>query len=115
MRTIEDMRLAIKTAKELPQTKAARCLAADLTLALRALELASNDTYTGNLISREPDHYIAQAQQSRQSAGQQGEGASPLCSVCGKPKEHSRHIKYGNDVNNPVKHYFTTQGEGGGE
>lgn len=30
-----------------------------------------------------------------------------VCSACGKPKDHHRHIKYGNDLDNPVKHEFT--------
>ena len=29
------------------------------------------------------------------------------CVVCGKPKDDSRHVKFGNDLDNPVKHMFT--------
>jgi hypothetical protein len=28
------------------------------------------------------------------------------CEVCGKPKSDSKHIKYGNDLDNPMKHEF---------
>jgi hypothetical protein len=28
------------------------------------------------------------------------------CKKCGKPKSHNRHIRYGNDIDNPVKHRY---------
>jgi len=28
------------------------------------------------------------------------------CAVCGKPKSDGKHIRYGNDLDNPVKHEF---------
>lgn len=32
--------------------------------------------------------------------------AEPKCKCCGKPMENSRHFRYGNDIDNPVKHEF---------
>ena len=31
-----------------------------------------------------------------------------VCSVCGKPKDSSKHIKYGSDLDNPAKHEFVS-------
>ena len=28
------------------------------------------------------------------------------CELCGKPQDHSTHIKWGNDLDNPLKHEF---------
>lgn len=33
-----------------------------------------------------------------------------LCVYCGKKKDHHKHIRYGNDLDNPVKHAFTPDG-----
>jgi hypothetical protein len=30
-----------------------------------------------------------------------------LCSVCGKPEDDAKHIKWGPDLDNPVKHFYT--------
>jgi len=30
----------------------------------------------------------------------------PLCKKCGKPRNYSRHILYGPDIDNPMKHEF---------
>ena len=32
--------------------------------------------------------------------------AERKCAICGKPESDSKHIKYGPDEDNPVKHWF---------